>query len=238
MKTTNLLMMLFSFVLISCKTENKKNNLENQFNEKNEQAVGKSADEWAGKLNELLTLDIATSVSKYSASEAKEEYSQILKNPATHSIMYQWEKGREITINNPVLGKDMRIPTDDLIELSWVKSTTLKEFKANYHTPTEQELANANIAVDKKLNEMQDENKINEKQSKTAKNMATSFAEGLSFDEIQDVGDYAVWNNKIKVLKVFHKGLEFQIRTVLSDDEAVNRQKSIEVAQKIIKNKL
>ena len=68
--------------------------------------------------------------------------------------------------------------------------------------------------------------------------MASSLAEGLSFDEVPDVGDYAVWNNKAKELKVFYKGLEFQVRVDVSNDEAVNRQKSVEAAQAIIKEKL
>ena len=63
-------------------------------------------------------------------------------------------------------------------------------------------------------------------------------AKGLSFDEIKGVGDYAVWNNKHKELKVFYKGLEFQITAELSDDEKINKQKSIETAKQIINQKL
>lgn len=203
-----------------------------------ESTSGLSAEPWNGKLNQLLTLDMAANTSGYPASEAKEKYNQVLKNPGTHSVKYSWKKGREGTIKNPVTKSEMTIPVDDSVELSWVRDTTLEKFKANYHTPTEQELANADVAVDKKLGEMQDENKISADQSQAAKGMASSLAEGLSFDEVPDVGDYAVWNNKAKELKVFYKGLEFQVRVDVSNDEAVNRQKSVEAAQAIIKEKL
>ncbi len=197
-----------------------------------------SAETWNGKLNQLLTLEVAANTSDYPAAEAKEEYNQVLKNPGTHSVKYSWEKGREGTIMNPVTKAEMTIPLDDSVELSWVQDTTLKKFKANYHTPTEQELANADAAIDKKLGEMQDEKKISADQSQAAKGMASSLAQGLSYDEVSDVGDYAVWNNKAKELKVFYKGLEFQVRVDVSNDEAVNRQKSVEAAQAIIKEKL
>ena len=199
---------------------------------------GLSAEIWNGKLNQLLTLEMAASASGYTASEAKEKYNQVLKNPETHSVKYSWKKGREGTIKNPVTKLDMTIPVDDSVELSWVRDTTLEKFKANYHTPTEQELANADAAIDKKLGEMQDENKISADQSQAAKGMASSLAEGLSFDEVSGVGDYAVWNNKAKELKVFYRGMEFQVRVDVSNDDAVNRQKSIEIAQAIIKEKL
>jgi hypothetical protein len=68
--------------------------------------------------------------------------------------------------------------------------------------------------------------------------MASNFASGLSFDEVSSVGDYAVWNNKMKELKVFYKGLEFQIKAEFGNDESINRQKSIEAAKLIIKEKL
>lgn len=203
-----------------------------------EPTTGLSAEPWKDKLNQLLTLEMAAQVSGYSASEAKENYNQVLKNPETHSVKYSWKKGREGTIKNPVTKADMTVPVNDSIELSWVRDTTLSKFKANYHTPTEEELAQADAAINKKLVKMQDENKIDADQSQMAKGMASSFAEGLSFDEVPDVGDYAVWNNKAKEIKVFYKGLEFQIRVDVSNDEAVNREKSVEAAQMLIKEKL
>lgn len=132
----------------------------------------------------------------------------------------------------------MIVPVDDSVEISWVRDTTLETFKSNYRTPTEQELADASAAVDKKLGEMQAQGRATEEQVGAAKGMAGKLGSGLSFDDVAGVGDHAVWNNKAKELKVFYQGLEFQIRVDVSNDEAVNRQKSVEVAQKIIEEKL
>ena len=220
----------------SCEGD-KKENLESQANETIDEVVGNSADEFKGKLDQLLTLEMASEISGYAASEAQKDYNQVLKNPATHSVSYRWEKGRNQQIKNPINGKMMDAPADDFIQLSWVKNTTLKEFKLNYHTPTAEELANADKAMNEKVNEMQQQGKVNASQAEMAKGMASEMAKGLSFDEIKGVGEYAVWNNKHKELKVFYKGLEFQITAELSDDEITNRQKSIETAEKIINQK-
>ena len=235
---TSLLSLLSLFLFAFTCTGDKKENLESHANETIDEVVGNTADEFNGKLDQLLTLEMASEISGYAASEAQKDYNQVLKNPATHSVCYRWKKGRNQQIKNPINGKMMDVPADDFIQLSWVKNTTLKEFKFNYHTPTAEELANADKAMHEKANEMQQQGKADASQAEMAKGMASEMAKGLSFDEIKGVGDYAVWNNKYKELKVFYKGLEFQITAELSDDEKVNKQKSIETAKKIINQKL
>ena len=235
---TSLLSLLSLFLFAFTCTGDKKENLESHANETIDEVVGNTADEFNGKLDQLLTLEMASEISGYASTEAQKDYNQVLKNPATHSVCYRWKKGRNQQIKNPINGKMMDVPADDFIQLSWVKNTTLKEFKFNYHTPTAEELANADKAMHEKANEMQQQGKADASQAEMAKGMASEMAKGLSFDEIKGVGDYAVWNNKYKELKVFYKGLEFQITAELSDDEKVNKQKSIETAKKIINQKL
>ena len=227
---TALLSLLSIFLFAFTCSGDKKENLESKANQAIDEVVGNSADEFKGKLDQLLTLEMASEISGYASTEAQKDYNQVLKNPATHSVSYRWEKGRNQQIKNPINGKMMDVPADDFIQLSWVKNTTLKEFKFNYHTPTAEELTNADKAMNEKVNEMQQQGKADASQAEMAK--------GLSFDEIKGVGDYAVWNNKHKELKVFYKGLEFQITAELSDDEKVNKQKSIETAKQIINQKL
>ena len=234
---TSLLSVLSIFLFAFTCSGDKKENLESQANEAIDEVVGKTADEFNGKLDQLLTLEMASEISGYVATEAEKDYNQVLKSPVTHSVSYQWKKGRNKQIKNPINGEMMDIPAKDFIQLSWVKNTTLKEFKFNYHTPTAEELANANKAMSEKANEMQQQGKVDASQANMAKGMASDMAKGLSFDEIKGVGEYAVWNNKYKELKVFYKGLEFQITTEMSDEEKINKQKSIETAQLII-NKL
>lgn len=241
MKVKNYLsIMMISTATLSCsgETQSSDKDIVGKMNEAVDESLGKSIDKYSGKLDELLTLEIASKAIGYESAEAKKDYNKVLKNPATHSLAYRWEKGRQKSIKNPITGGSMDIPTDDFVELSWVRSTTLKEFKHNYHTPTAEELANADKAMDAKMKEMEAEGKISSEQGSSAKGLATALGEGLSYDEVPGVGDYAVWNNKDKKLKVFYKGMEFQITVEAGNDESVNRQKSVEVAKKIIQEKL
>ncbi|SHI42035.1 hypothetical protein [Flavobacterium terrae] len=239
MKSTLIILSTIFLFAFSCKEENKEE-LENQLETAIESSGGKTAEEWNGKLDQLFTVEMAAQVIHYNVSQAVKDYNQVLNNPQTHSIQYKWDKGRvEVSdkIKNPINGKPMEIPTDDYIEVSWVRTTTLEEFKHNYHTPTAEELANASQAMDSKMQEMQNSGKATSDQAAMAKEMATSLGEGLSYTEIPNIGNYAVWNNKDKNLKVFYKGLEFQVYANLGN-EAKNQETCIEAAKLIITEKL
>lgn len=239
MKIVQLILLSVFLFAFSCKEENK-NELENQLETAIESSGGKTADEWNGKLDQLFTLEMASQVTHYNASEAVKDYNQVLKNPQTHSVQYKWDKGRvEVSdkIKNPITGKPMEIPTNDYVEVSWVRTTTLEEFKRNYHTPTAEELANASKAMDAKMKEMQNSGKATSDQAAMAKEMATSLGEGLSYTEIPSIGNYAVWNNKDKNLKVFYQGLEFQVYANLGNEDK-NKEACIATAKLIITEKL
>lgn len=235
MKIVNLSFLCLFLLAFTCKEENKEE-LENQLEAAIESSGGKTAEEWNGKLDQFFTLDIAAEATGYQASEATKDYNQVLKSPETHSIQYKWDKGRiEVLdkIKNPINGKPMEIPTNDYIEVSWVRTTTLEQFKHNYHTPTQEEVANASKAMNEKMQEMQSSGEVTADQANLAKEMATGLGEGLSFDEIPNLGTYSVWNNKDKNLKVFFNGLEFQVYANLGS-ETKNKQACIKVAQLII----
>lgn len=239
MKIVQLILLSIFLFAFSCKEENKEE-LENQLETAIESIGGETAEEWNGKLDQLFTLEMAAQVTGYSSAEAKQNYNKILKNPETHSIEYNWDKGRiEVSekVRNPITGKPMEIPTNDYVEVSWVRNTTLEKFKHNYHTPTAEELANASKAMDAKMQEMQNSGKATSEQAKSAKEIANSLGEGLSYTEIPNVGNYSVWNNKDNNLKVFYKGLEFQVYANLGD-ETKNKEACVKAAKLIISEKL
>lgn len=237
MKKITIITIAFCLLLISCKSKNS-SAAETTLNKTIAEAAGETSTNWNGKLTELFTVEMAAAVTGYAQAEAKQDYNQVLKNAATHSLAYRWEKGRSKGIRNPINNKTMEIPTDDFIQLAWVRTTTLQQFKQNYHTPTAEEKANAEQAMKGKLKQMEKEGTISSEQSASTETIATGLGDGLSFTEIPGVGDYAVWNNKQKQLKVLYKGLEFEITAEVSNDEAVNKQKSIEAAKLIIQQKL
>ena len=91
--------------------------------------------------------------------------------------------------------------------------------------------------MDAKTKEMQNSGKATSDQAAKAKEIATSLGEGLSYTEIPSIGNYAVWNNKDKNLKVFYQGLEFQVYANLGNEDK-NKEACIATAKLIITEKL
>jgi hypothetical protein len=232
------------FLLASCKSDgNSQNTAKNtakntdvttEMNKAVDKTLGKTATQFDGKLDQLLTLDMAVAATGYNAAEAKAKYSKILKSPATHSMRYSWKKGRKEYFKQ--LKRELEV--DDYVELVWVKSTNLNTFKKNYHTPTAEEIEAADKAVNKAMAEKVQSGSITKEQAGIGDGIAKSFMKNLSYTEIPNLGEYAVWNNKDKTLKTYYKGLEFEIRCAVSADEAANREKSIAVAKMIVEQKL
>jgi hypothetical protein len=235
MKRAQQILFLSTFLFaFSCKEANK-NQLENQLEKALEATGTEAAANWTGKLDQLFTLEMAAAATGYEASEAAKDYNQVLKSPRFHSIEYTWDKGK--VKKQVVAGRSIEIPTKDFIQVSWVQNTTLEQFKHNYHTPTQEELANADKAINKKIQEMENSGKVTAEQASMAKELASSLGEGLSYDEVPNLGTYSVWNNRDKNLKVFINGLEFQVYANLGS-ETKNKEASIKAAQLIIDQKL
>ena len=207
-------------------------------NDQLDQVIGLSESEFTGKLDELLTLEMAATTSGLPKESAAVEYNQVLKNPKTHSLSYNWESDRKQTIT--VSGRSFEVPKNDRVEISWVGNTTLEEFKRNYHNPTEEELRNAEAAMDAKMNELEKDGKATKEQTEAARGMADGFMANFHVSEISGLGDYAVWidRKQSQELKVFYKGLEFQLIVDLSDDQAANKKKAIALARRVITEKL
>lgn len=224
------------FQMVSCSSDTKKETISNEVNTTINEALNSKKNNWNGKLDQLLTQEMAAQALGYTATDAKKEYRQIFENPDTHDLSYIWEMGREKEMNIPSLGK-MMMPTDDRVDLSWVKSTTLQEFKNAYRTPTAEEIKNADEAMKKNLDKQVKDGFITKEQAQMAKNMGSTLGSGVRYDVVKNVGEYAVWNHKDKNLTTFYKGLQFQLYVDVGD-EVTNKTKAIAMAQKIINEKL
>jgi hypothetical protein len=210
------------------------------------------ADDYKGKLDELLTLEMASATSGYPAADAKvtpsaEEkanYQKMLKKEMPSiSISYTWEKSNR-TQSMEVMGRKIDAPKPDRVELSWVKPNTIEGFKKAFHNPTEQEIAAGNKAIDDKLNEMSKDPKYGETANKAGKSLTNNVMKNFSVEEVDGVGEYAVFANTkfagvpMRELAVYYKGLSFQLTVDLSDDKTVNDEKAIALAKRIINEKL
>lgn len=200
--------------------------------------VQMNANEFSGKLDELLTLEMASSCASLPKDKAKVNYNKIMKNAAYHSIRYDWESDRKRMIE--ISGRSMEVPKTNSVELSWVKASTVEEFTFNYHNPTKEELEKANKAMNAKEAEMVKEGKITEEQAGMAGDLASGMMENYTVIDVPNLGDKAVWIQRKmgNELKVLYHGIEFQLTVDLSDNEGDNKTKSIKLAQQIIDEKL
>jgi len=130
------------------------------------------------------------------------------------------------------------------IELSWVKNTTLEQFKHDYHNPTAEEIKNAEVAMNNKAKELNAEGKASKEQTDAANTIAKGSISKFKVEEVPNLGTYAVFVNSgimgvsTRDLKVFYKGLSFTLGIDLSDDVTFNDKKAIETAKMIIEQKL
>ncbi|TXE09062.1 hypothetical protein ES711_03765 [Gelidibacter salicanalis] len=56
--------------------------------------------------------------------------------------------------------------------------------------------------------------------------------------EVNGVGDNAYWNSKKQLLEVYYHGVSFTLQVDMSNDEAVNKEKTIALAKLMISEKL
>jgi hypothetical protein len=79
---------------------------------------------------------------------------------------------------------------------------------------------------------------INSEANKQMAEVGTGMINNLQAEEIGGVGEAATWYEKSNELKVFYNGLTFALVVDISDNKSLNRNKSIELANLIISNKL
>ena len=230
---------LFAFSCEGDKKTEQLNGLETEVIESLE-ATGLKAEDFKGKIDELLTLEIAAQVSGLPATEAEKKYS---KFSSLENLKYEWNSNRTKKIEF-MKGKFIEAPIKNTIELSWVKNTTLEQFKHDYHNPTAEEIKKAEEAMNKKMTELNAEGKTTEEQAETASNVAKESISKFKVEEVPNLGTYSVFVDSgimgvtTRDLKVFYKGLSFTIRVDLSDDVQSNDKKAIETAKMIIDQKL
>ncbi|MEZ4876016.1 MAG: hypothetical protein R2805_00455 [Flavobacterium sp.] len=241
MKTTLIALVsifLFAFTCEGDKKENQQlNSLEKEAVELSREA-GLKAEDFKDKIDELLTLEMAAQASGLPETEATKKHNTTVME----SVKYEWKSDRtkKVAIN----GQTINVPATNYIELSWVKNTTLQQFKHDYHNPTAEELQKASSAMDKKANELNAEGKASKEQTDAANNIAKNSISKFKVEEVPNLGDYAVFVNSgimgvsTRDLKVFYKGLSFTLEVDLSDNAANNDKKAIETAKMIINEKL
>lgn len=244
MKVSAFILIIPTLLFLSCDT---KSNLSDTTKELKvvSSATVKSgqidAADFKGKLDELLTLEMAVKVSGFDKSKATKDYKNktagVLgdKNALPRECNYLWKNGRTRSI--AVGEKKINSPYKDKVGIKLVSNTTLERFKQNYRRLTDEE----KVAAGKKLEDEANKNQPRQAETETEKkvlDIGTGLINNLHPEEINGVGEAAIWYPNFNELKVFYNGLSFALVVDISEDKSLNRKKSIELAEMIIDEKL
>lgn len=200
-----------------------------------------NAADFAGKLDELLTLEMAVQVSGFDASKVIKEHGNKAstafggERKPPRECNYLWENGRQKTVT--VGGNTIKTNYKDVIGIKSVSNTTLERFKRSYGALTDEQKMTANKQIEVHKDKSNIEATTNEASKQMVK-VGTGMINNLQAEEISGVGEAATWYENSNELKVFFNGLTFALVVDISDNKSLNRNKSIELANLIISKKL
>lgn len=219
----------------SCGSDSKKDELKSELSEAIENADKasgtKSLDKYTGKLNELLTVEMAAKVTGYNAEEAIEDYSQNI-NPRYHSIAYNWDLGRTRIMK--VGAMDLEVPVMELVQLDGLALTSKQDFEYMNRQLTEEDLKNLDQAMNSKMEEKEADGTLSKEQSKMAGDLGKGMMGDLSREKVSGVGELAVWMPGQYSLSVYENGVTFIVRVNLNDDIETCKSKAGILAKEIL----
>lgn len=239
MKKFSVVLILFLFALLIFASDNMLSKIfisDKNLNLTQHDTTINGAD-FVGKLDELLTLQMAAEISGFDASKAVIEYDNKAsivfggeKKPPRECI-YLWDNGRTRVLS--MGGNTVNTPYKDRVAIHSVSNTTLERFKRNYGALSAEQKRKAV----KKIEEESDKGN-NTTANQKMRQEGTNLVMNLQVEEITNVGEAASWYENSNELKVFIRGLVFSVVVDISDDKKMNREKSIQLANTIIRSKL
>jgi hypothetical protein len=130
-------------------------------------------------------------------------------------------------------GNIVNAPYKDKVAIHSVSNTTMERFKRSYGALTEEQKQSSEKALEEEAGKNN-----NSAASRNMTQVGAEMVQNLQAESISGVGEAATWYPNTSELKVFYKGLIFSVVVDISEDKKVNREKSIELANKIIRDKL
>jgi hypothetical protein len=207
---------------------------------KSKNPVTINAEVFSGKLDELLTLEMAANASGFEASKATKQHENNAHKAfggtpkPPRECNYYWDNGRKRTIS--VGDNTMQVPRKDLVGINWVSNTTLERFQRNYGALSDQQKRDATKQLEEEASKKASED-IQIADQKMME-IGSDMIQNLKAEVVTGVGNAAVWYENANELKVFHNGLTFALLVDISDDNGLNKAKSIDLANTIIREKL
>ena len=233
-----------SLLLLSCDSKSSPSDTSNPGKAVSSAAIKPSqidAADFKGKLDELLTVEMAAKVSGFDKSKATKDYENKTagflggKNAPPRECNYLWTNGRTRSVT--IGGKTVNPPYLDKVGINSVANTTLERFKRNYRRLSDEEKEAAGKKLEEQANEKQPKQTDTEIGRKVT-DIGTGLINNLQPEEINGVGQAAAWYPNFNELKVFYHGLSFALVIDITEDKSLNREKCIELERMIIDEKL
>ena len=200
-------------------------------------------------MREILTPDLVQEFLGVPVSKAKEE--EIEKTSFVNKLEYTDEDNPRGTKKVELMkGLIQDFPVENVIGISYIRTTDLPTFKNFYRNATDEDLAKMEKAMNspetkKKQQEMLDKQNLSPEMRKVVEESLNAgkdkdIARGLSagakerFEEASGVGEYCIWNKQEQMLLVYTSNVQIGVSVNTSDDKASNKAKATELAKKIL----
>lgn len=232
---TRIFYLMILLGMVSCGEKNNSGSLNEAVELAESKGLFEAAKAYEGKLNELLTLEMASNTMGFPAEEADVDYNTTLSNPSFHALNYTWDRGR--TRPMTVANMTVQVPDLDRLELSGIQEISQKDFEFQYRVLTQEEVQQSNQLMKDALQERVSKGEITQEQADLAGGLGEGLAGNQTREIVSDVGQAATWMPEEGSLYVYQDGLMFRLTINQAADSQELRQKLIKLAAEII-NKL
>lgn len=187
--------------------------------------------EYAENPCELLTEDLVRSqVPDAPAELENDSYS----GSSFSSCSYSWPSDRMAT--QTVMDRTIEYEESNQISLAWIETyekNAADQFRRAY-LPTDEELQRGAEMMEEQFEERAEEEGLSETEKEVGKGLAESAMSGMSFEQVDGVGDNASWSGGHDNLNVLHGDTRFEITATVSGDDAENRRTAVDVAEALM----
>ena len=221
--------------MVSCGEKSNSSSLAEAVELAESNGLFEAAKAYEGKLNELLTLEMAAKTMGFPAEDADVDYNTTMSNPSFHAINYTWDRGR--TRPMTVANMTIQVPDLDRLELSGIQEISKNEFEFQYRVLTPEEIQESNQLMKDALQDRVTKGEITQEQADLAGGLGDGLVGNQIREIVSNVGQAATWMPEDGSLYVYEGGLMFRLTINQGEDAQILKEKLIKLASEII-NKL
>ena len=181
-------------------------------------AGGPSFAPWRGRLDELLTAELAAEVAGLPASDAEKDYIDGLPE-----IAYSWPSDRKEEYAGMQLAKKNRVSIAHI-----QTGVTPQMFRSQFRAASADELAQVDEAAQRQAGQPQ--------QAANVRDLASQLNAVRPSEELPGLGDVAVLEtgDGFQALHLLINGSSIRMTVDISDDRQTNRDATIELARRLL----